>query len=420
MSKIVVEGGLPLSGVLRVQGAKNAALPLMAASILLGDKERLFLRNVPFLKDVETMIEILSSMGLSVSIERDGLILSNTGEIREEVPYELMRRMRASVLILGPLLSKRGKVTLPMPGGCPIGTRPIDLHLKGFSLMGAEISIKHGYIEAWTKGRLKGAKIYLDFPSVGATENIIMAAALAKGTTVIENAAREPEIGNLIDLLSKMGLDIGKDGESTIVIRGSEGLSGAEISVIPDRIVAGTYIIAGVISGGGVKVKEVNPYHMEALLAKLVEAGIEVKYGSDWIEACFVRRPKGIKITTLPYPGFPTDLQAQIMALLSIAEGTSVVTETIFENRFMHVPELRRMGANIKVEGGNAIIEGVESLSGAQVLATDLRAGAALVLAGLSAKGTTIVSKAEHIDRGYEKFVENLALLGARVRREEG
>ncbi|MCS7233191.1 MAG: UDP-N-acetylglucosamine 1-carboxyvinyltransferase [Synergistetes bacterium] len=419
MSKIIVEGGVPLNGVLKVQGAKNAALPLMAASILLEDKEKLSLNNVPSLKDVSTMAEILSFIGFSVSMEGDTLIISNTGEIREDVPYELMRKMRASILILGPLLSKKGRVTLPMPGGCPIGTRPIDLHLKGFSLMGAEISIKHGYIEAQAKGRLRGARIYLDFPSVGATENIIMAAALAKGTTVIENAAREPEIGNLIDLLGKMGLDIGRDGESTIVINGSESLHGAEVAVIPDRIVAGTYIIAGVISGGKVRVEKINPCHMEALLSKLLESGIDIKQGENWVEASFVKRPRGVRITTLPYPGFPTDLQAQMMSLLSIAEGTSLITETIFENRFMHVPELRRMGANIRVEGGNAIMEGVESLSGAQVVATDLRAGAALVLAGLSAKGVTIVSKAEHVDRGYEKFVENLKLLGAKIEREE-
>ncbi|KUK13609.1 MAG: UDP-N-acetylglucosamine 1-carboxyvinyltransferase [Synergistetes bacterium] len=420
MSKIVVEGGWPLEGVLKVQGAKNAALPLMAASILLGEGESLCLENIPYLKDVETMVEILSIIGLSVSLDGNKALISNSGVVNEEVPYELMRRMRGSVLILGPLLSKKGKVVLPMPGGCPIGSRPIDLHLKGFALMGAEISISHGYVEARTNGRLKGAKVYLDFPSVGATENIIMAAALAKGTTVIENAAREPEVNNLIDLLSKMGLDIGRDGDSTIVITGADGLRGASIPVIPDRIAAGTYLIAGVMSRGRVRVEKVNPSHMEALLAKLVESGVDTSYGEDWVEVCYSGRPKAVKLTTLPYPGFPTDLQAQMMALLSIAEGTSVINETIFENRFMHVSELRRMGAMIEIEGGSAIIKGVSSLTGAQVVATDLRAGAALVLAGLSAAGITVVSNAQHVDRGYESFVENLSALGARVRREEG
>ncbi len=419
MSKIVIEGGKPITGRLRIQGAKNAALPLMAASILMGEGERLLLRNVPHLKDVETMESILSFMGFLPEREGNSLSLVAPKDIKGEVPYDLMRKMRASVLILGPLLSKKGKVVLPLPGGCPIGTRPIDLHLKGFSLMGAEIAIKHGYIEAKADGKLRGAKIYLDFPSVGATENIIMAATLAKGTTVIENAAREPEIHNLMDLLYKMGVDIGRDGESTIVIKGVEELKGSEISVIPDRIVAGTYIIAGVITKGNIRVENVNPFHMEALLAKLNEAGVRVEHGENWIEASFVERLSGIKITTLPYPGFPTDLQAQMMSLLSIAKGTSIITETIFENRFMHVSELRRMGANIRVEGNSAIIDGVESLSGAQVIATDLRAGAALVLAGLSATGITVVSKAEHIDRGYESFVENLSSLGARITREE-
>jgi len=419
MSRIIVEGGFPLNGVLRVQGAKNASLPLMAASILLEEGEKLLLENVPSLKDVETMIDILSFIGLSVSIEGQSITIHNSGNLNEEVPYELMRRMRGSVLILGPMLSKKGRVVLPMPGGCPIGSRPIDLHLKGFSLMGAEISIKHGYIEAKANGRLRGARIYLDFPSVGATENLIMAAALAKGTTIIENAAREPEIGNLIDLLGKMGLDIGRDGESTIVIKGVDGLGSASISVIPDRIVAGTYLIASVISRGKIRVESVNPSHMEALIAKLVECGVEINQGENWVEASYLGRPKGVKVTTLPYPGFPTDLQAQMMALLSVAEGTSLVSETIFENRFMHVPELRRMGAKIELEGGSAVIEGVPSLTGAQVVATDLRAGAALVLAGLSASGTTVVSNAQHIDRGYERFVENLSALGAKIRRED-
>lgn len=419
MSKIVIEGGYPLSGSIQVQGAKNAALPLMAASILMGEREKLTLRNVPSLRDVETMEKILSFMGFSLLKSESTLSIIAPGELNEDVPYDLMRKMRASVLILGPLLSKKGRVVLPMPGGCPIGTRPIDLHLKGFALMGADISIRHGYIEARADGRLKGAKIYLDFPSVGATENILMAASLAKGVTVIENAAREPEISNLMELLVKMGVKIGKDGESTIVVEGADELRGAEITVIPDRIAAGTYIVAGVISKGEVRVENVNPSHMEALLAKLSEAGVGLDLGKDWIKASFVRRLSGVRITTLPYPGFPTDLQAQMMALLSVASGTSVITETIFENRFMHVPELRRMGARIEVEGNSAIIEGVDRLTGAHVVATDLRAGAALAVAGLSANGVTIVSKAEHIDRGYERFVENLAALGARVAREE-
>ncbi len=418
MSKIVIEGGKPLDGSLKIQGAKNAALPLMAASLLLRGGEKLILRNVPKLKDVDTMINILKSLGFSPSRNGETLEISSPDEIRGEVPYALMRKMRASVLILGPLLAREGRVVLPMPGGCPIGTRPIDLHLKGLSLMGAEITISHGYIET-RADKLKGAKIYLDFPSVGATENLLMAATLAKGTTIIENAAREPEISNLMELLKKMGADVEKDGESTIVVRGMDELKGTEISVIPDRIVAGTYIIAGIISKGRIKVERVVPHHLEALLAKLEEAGVEVKQGEDWIEVCFREKLSGVKVTTLPYPGFPTDLQAQMMALLSVAKGTSIITETIFDNRFMHVAELRRMGANIKVEGRSAIINGVETLSGAQVMATDLRAGAALVLAGLSAQGMTVVSNADHIDRGYEDFVGNLSNLGGSLRRED-
>ncbi len=418
MSKIVIEGGKPLDGSLKIQGAKNAALPLMAASLLLRGGEKLILRNVPKLKDVDTMINILKSLGFSPSRNGETLEISSPDEIRGEVPYALMRKMSASVLILGPLLAREGRVVLPMPGGCPIGTRPIDLHLKGLSLMGAEITISHGYIET-RADKLKGAKIYLDFPSVGATENLLMAATLAKGTTIIENAAREPEISNLMELLKKMGADVEKDGESTIVVRGMDELKGTEISVIPDRIVAGTYIIAGIISKGRIKVERVVPHHLEALLAKLEEAGVEVKQGEDWIEVCFREKLSGVKVTTLPYPGFPTDLQAQMMALLSVAKGTSIITETIFDNRFMHVAELRRMGANIKVEGRSAIINGVETLSGAQVMATDLRAGAALVLAGLSAQGMTVVSNADHIDRGYEDFVGNLSNLGGSLRRED-
>ncbi|MCD6362962.1 MAG: UDP-N-acetylglucosamine 1-carboxyvinyltransferase [Synergistetes bacterium] len=418
MSKIVIDGGTPLEGALTVQGAKNAALPLMAASLLMSGGERLILKNVPELKDVDTMISILKSLGFLALRNEKTLEISSPYEIGGDVPYDLMRKMRASVLVLGPLLARKGRVVLPMPGGCPIGTRPIDLHLKGLSLMGAEITINHGYIET-RADRLKGAKIYLDFPSVGATENLLMAAALAKGTTVIENAAREPEISNLMDLLREMGAGVERDGDSTIVIEGVSELGGANFSVIPDRIVAGTYIIAGIISRGKVRVNSVIPLHLEALLAKLEEAGVSVNQGEDWIEARFIGRLSGVKVTTLPYPGFPTDLQAQMMALLSVADGTSIITETIFDNRFMHVPELQRMGANIKVEGRSAIINGVDSLSGAQVMATDLRAGAALVLAGLSARGRTVVSNAEHIDRGYENFVENLSHLGGNLRRED-
>ncbi|QUH19085.1 UDP-N-acetylglucosamine 1-carboxyvinyltransferase [Alkaliphilus sp. B6464] len=417
MSKIIVQKSRPLQGTVRVSGAKNAVLPILAATLL--STEKCVLEEVPALRDVDVICEVLSSLGADVKrLERDKIEVMAHDIDEIEAPYELVRKMRASFLVMGPLLARMGKARISMPGGCAIGTRPIDLHLKGFKALGAEITIGYGFVEA-TAERLIGSKIYLDFPSVGATENIMMAAVLAEGQTVIENAAEEPEITDLANFLNKMGADIKGAGTDTIKINGVEKLGGAVHSVIPDRIEAGTYMIAAAITGGNVLVDNVVPDHLKPVIAKLKECNIEVMEEGNGIRVIGKNRPKAVDIKTMPYPGFPTDMQSQFMALMSVADGTSIVIETVFENRFMHVSELKRMGADIKIEGRSAIIEGKEALLGAPVKATDLRAGAALILSGLVSDGITEITNTYHIDRGYVDIEEKLRSLGANIYREE-
>lgn len=417
LSKIIVQKSRPLQGTVRVSGAKNAVLPILAATLL--STEKCVLEEVPALRDVDVICEVLSSLGADIKrLERDKIEVMAHDIDEIEAPYELVRKMRASFLVMGPLLARMGKARISMPGGCAIGTRPIDLHLKGFKALGAEITIGYGFVEA-TAERLIGSKIYLDFPSVGATENIMMAAVLAEGQTVIENAAEEPEITDLANFLNKMGADIKGAGTDTIKINGVEKLGRAVHSVIPDRIEAGTYMIAAAITGGNVLVDNVVPDHLKPVIAKLKECNIEVMEEGNGIRVIGKNRPKAVDIKTMPYPGFPTDMQSQFMALMSVAEGTSIVIETVFENRFMHVSELKRMGADIKIEGRSAIIEGKEALLGAPVKATDLRAGAALILSGLVSDGITEITNTYHIDRGYVDIEEKLRSLGANIYREE-
>ncbi len=418
MSRFIITEGKPLKGTVRVSGAKNSVLPIIAAS-LLGDGQNV-LEEIPFLNDVKIMCELIKSLGADITISEDKNTLKVvTGDIlNTTAPYELVNKMRASFLVMGPLLAKVGHAKISLPGGCAIGTRPVDLHLKGFAAMGAEIIQEHGYIEARTKGKLKGDKIYLDFPSVGATENIMMAAVLAEGQTIIENAAIEPEIVDLATYLTSMGGDVKGAGTDTIKINGVPSLKAANHTVIPDRIEAGTYMIAAAITGGDVIVENVLTDHLKPVSAKLREAGAEVSEDLTSIRVTAGNKLKALDIKTHPYPGFPTDMQAQMTALMTKAEGTSLVIETIFENRFMHVSELKRMGANIKIEGRSAIIEGNDGLLGAQVKATDLRAGAALILAGLAAKGTTEITDIEHIERGYVNIEQKLRALGANIKKE--
>ena len=418
MPKIVVEKSEPLQGTVHVNGAKNAVLPILAAT-LLSTEGCCILKEVPDLIDVDIICEVLSSLGADVKrLGRDKIEVLSYCIDEVEAPYELVRKMRASFLVMGPLLARMGKARISMPGGCAIGTRPIDLHLKGFKALGAEIELGYGFVEASAE-RLVGNNIYLDFPSVGATENIMMAAVLAEGQTFIENAAEEPEVIDLANFLNKMGADITGAGTDTIRINGVKKLKGATHTVIPDRIEAGTYMIAAAITGGNVLVDNVVPDHLKPVIAKLKECEIEVKEEGNGLRVIAHNRPKAIDIKTMPYPGFPTDMQSQFTVLMSVAEGTSIAIETVFENRFMHVSELKRMGANIKIEGRSAIIEGKDNLLGAPVKATDLRAGAALILAGLVAKGTTEIMDAHHIDRGYVNIEEKLRSLGANIHREE-
>lgn len=414
MSKFKISKSGPLKGEVNINGAKNSVLPIIAASLLTDGQ--FILERVPFLKDVEAMCDLVKILGGETDFDQEiGKLNIKIGrKLETTAPYELASKMRASFLVIGPLLSRFGHAKMPLPGGCAIGTRPIDLHLKGFVALGAEIDSEHGFIEVKAK-RLKGASIYLDFPSVGATENIIMAACLANGTTIIENAAAEPEIVDISSFLNYMGADIKGAGTDTIIINGVKELNGATYGVIPDRIEAGTYMIAAAITRGQVTLNNVVPEHLKPITAKLKEAGVEVSEELSTIKVNAGKRAKAINLKTLPYPGFPTDLQAQTMSLMSIAEGTSVITETMFENRFMHVCELNRMGANIKVDGRTAIVEGTEKLTGAQVKTTDLRAGASLVLAGLIAEGKSEIDNIEHIDRGYYKFDKNLKSLGADI-----
>jgi len=415
MSVFVIDGGIPLRGTVRISGAKNAILPALAACLLTEGKT--VLKDVPDLEDVHTMCRLLESLGAKVNFgtEKREIEIETGSVIEHTAPYELVNTMRASFLVMGPLLAKKGRARVPLPGGCAIGSRPVDLHLKGFSAMGATINTGHGYVEAQVNGRLTGARIYLDFPSVGATENILMAAVLAKGQTVIENAATEPEIVDLATMLVSMGANVTGAGTDTIRIIGTDKLKPTEHIVIPDRIEAGTYMLAAAITGGEVTIENTMSDHLKPVIAKLREAGIEIAEEFNSINVRAVRRPKAVDVKTHPFPGFPTDMQAQMTAFLSQAEGTSIVVETIFENRFMHIGELKRMGARIKIDGRTAIIEGATQLMGAQVRATDLRAGAALVLAGLIARDRTEIIDIYHVDRGYEAMEKKLQALGARI-----
>lgn len=416
MDKIIVRGGKALSGNVKVSGAKNAVLPIIAASIL-AEEGTCVISDVPALDDVRTICDLLKSMGISLTYDHEVLTVNAAKLTSVEASYELVRKMRASFLVMGPLLARQGRARVALPGGCAIGTRPIDQHLKGFEAMGAKIEIGQGFIEASVEGRLKGAKIYLDIASVGATENIMMAAALAEGTTVIENAAEEPEIVDLANFLNRMGAKIRGAGTGSIRIEGVDKMTGCTHCVIPDRIEAGTFMVAAAITGGDVFVEGAICDHLKSVTAKLREMGVEVDELENGIHVRRTGALKAVDLKTLPYPGFPTDMQSQMMALLLVSEGTSIVTETVFENRFMHVEEFRRMNANIKIEGRSAIVEGGSKLTGSKVAATDLRAGAALVLAGLVSDGETEVSALHHIDRGYVNFTEKLLALGADVER---
>ncbi|PTQ54580.1 MAG: UDP-N-acetylglucosamine 1-carboxyvinyltransferase [Hydrogenibacillus schlegelii] len=413
MAPLVIEGGVPLGGTVRVSGAKNAALPILAAALLASESS--VIEEVPRLKDVETMVEVLEALGARVAWDGDQVRVDARGPLSPEAPPALVGRMRASVLVMGPLLARLGEVRITLPGGCAIGSRPIDQHLKGLEALGAEVTVEHGFITARAKA-LVGTTIYLDLPSVGATENIMMASVLARGETVIENAAEEPEIVDLANFLNAMGARIRGAGTGTIRIEGVRELKGTRHTVIPDRIEAGTFMVALAATGGEGWIEGAITEHLVPVIAKLREMGVYVAEEEDGLHVVGNRLLKPVDVKTLPYPGFPTDMQPQFMALLSTVAGTSVVTETIFENRFRHVEELRRMGANIRIEGRTAVIEG-GALTGATVRATDLRAGAALVIAGLAAGGTTVVENVYHLDRGYERLEAKLQGLGARIRR---
>ena len=415
MDRILVRGGKRLEGSVNIRGAKNSALPLMAASLLA--QGPCVLHNVPCLHDIFSMDKVLTQLGVQVDFTGQSMTLDPTSAESREAPYELVRKMRASFFILGPLLARYGEARVSLPGGCAIGSRPVDIHLKGLEALGAEICIEDGYVVA--KGRLKGANVGLDFPSVGATENLLMAATLADGVTRLNNVAREPEIVDLANFLSAMGAQISGAGTDLITVVGVETLAGAEHEVIADRIEAGTFLIAGLATGGDVTICNANAEHLEQFLDKLREMGAEIEVSGSKIRATAPKGLKAVDVNTGPYPGFPTDLQAQIMALTCVVQGTSIIKESVFENRFMQVAELSRMGADIEVEGNTAVIRGVSSLSGAPVMASDLRASASLIIAGLIAsKGETVVSRVYHIDRGYERIEERLASLGADIRRE--
>ncbi len=416
MDKLQIKGGIPLHGEIRISGAKNAALPILAATLLA--KGPVSIGNVPHLHDVTTMIELLGRMGVSVTVDEKMRIGVDANTLTETVaPYELVKTMRASILVLGPLLTRFGHADVSLPGGCAIGARPVNLHVAGLQAMGADIHIENGYIRA-RAGRLHGARLVLDTVTVTGTENLMMAAALADGTTVLENAAREPEVVDLANFLNAMGAKVRDAGTDTITIEGVEALGGAHYEVLPDRIEAGTYLVAAAITGGWIRLKNTRPDHLDAVLAKLREAGADIKTGDDWIELDMRgRHLRSVDIRTAPYPAFPTDMQAQFAALNSVAEGVATVIETIFENRFMHMLEMRRLGAEIRIEGNTAIIKGVPKLTAAPVMATDLRASASLVLAGLIADGTTEIDRIYHIDRGYERIEEKLEQLGAQIKR---
>ncbi len=422
MDKLRMVGGTPLKGEVVIAGAKNAALPILCACLL--TDQPIVLRNVPDLQDVRTMLKLLQEIGVTVTFpdvsDRSHLVLNASIIKSSEATYEMVKTMRASILVLGPLLARMHSAKVSLPGGCAIGARPVDQHIKGLKAMGATIKIKSGYIQAETKPpleRLKGASILTDMITVTGTENLLMAATLASGTTILENAAREPEVGDLAELLVKMGAKITGIGTDRLVIEGVEKLHGAEHAVIPDRIEAGTFLCAVAAVGGEVLVKACRPDTLDAVIVKLKDAGLKMEVGPDWIKASMQGRPKAVSFRTSEYPAFPTDMQAQLMAVNAIASGSSTITETIFENRFMHVQELNRLGADIAIEGNTAIVQGEERLSGAIVMATDLRASASLVIAGLAAQGETQVDRIYHLDRGYDRMEQKLTLLGANIQR---
>ena len=419
MAKIVISGGSPLHGEVRVSGAKNAVLPILAATLLADGP--VVIGNVPHLHDVTTTMELLGQMGVQLVVDEHMRIHADPRCASNFfAPYDLVKTMRASILVLGPLVARFGQAEVSLPGGCAIGSRPVDQHLRGLEALGAEVTVENGYIKARAK-RLRGARIVMDVVTVTGTENIMMAAVLAQGTTIIDNAAQEPEVVDLAHCLNAMGARIEGAGTSTLVIEGVERLHGAEYNVLPDRIETGTFLVAGAISGGKVLAKRARPNTLDAVLAKLEDAGADISTGVDWISLdMHGQRPRAVNITTAPYPAFPTDMQAQFTALNCVAEGVGVITETVFENRFMHVQELQRLGADIRMEGNAVVIQGVPSMSGAPVMATDLRASASLVLAGLVAQGDTTVDRIYHIDRGYECIEEKLAGLGAHIRRLPG
>jgi UDP-N-acetylglucosamine 1-carboxyvinyltransferase len=409
-------GGHRLEGEVTISGAKNSALPILMSALL--SSSPLIISNVPKLNDIETTIKLLSQLGASVKWLGDNqLVIDASGVFQQRASYELVKTMRASILVLGPLLARFGKAEVSLPGGCAIGARPVDLHIHGLKLMGADIDVENGYIIARNNGRLKGATIFMDTVSVTGTENLMMAAALAKGTTLIENAAREPEIIDLANCLNAMGADVQGAGTNTLTIVGVEQLNGSEYRVMPDRIETGTFLVAAAVTQGKIKCLNTDPSALDAVLSKLQESGADITTGKDWIELSMSQRPKAVNIRTAPHPAFPTDMQAQFVTLNAIACGTATTTETIFENRFMHVPELQRMGADINLEGNTAITKGVDSLTGAQVMATDLRASASLVIAGLVAVSETQVDRIYHIDRGYQHIEDKLRSLGADITR---
>ena len=416
MNKLLINGGVKLQGEIRISGAKNAVLPILAATLLADGPATI--ENVPHLHDVTTTVELLGCMGVMVSIDEKLSVEVDSSTIENyTAPYHMVKTMRSSILVLGPLLARFGEAEVSLPGGCAIGSRPVDLHIKGLQDMGAEIDVSNGYIHAKAK-RLKGARLVMDIVTVTGTENLMMAAALADGTTILENAAREPEVIDLANFINAMGGKVSGAGTDTIEIEGVEKLHGTRYRVLPDRIETGTYLVAAAITGGSIKVKDTAPHLLDAVIEKLREAGAKIEVGDDWISLDMEgRRPKAVSVRTAPYPAFPTDMQAQFAALNSIAEGTSTVVETVFENRFMHVQELKRMGADIEIEGNTAIIRGTDKLTSAPVMATDLRASASLIIAGLVASGETEVQRIYHIDRGYENIEEKLSLLGAKIRR---
>jgi len=420
MDKLIITGGVSLDGEIRISGAKNAALPILMGALLSDSPVRV--GNVPHLHDITTTLELLGRMGVSLTVdERSGVVIDPTTLTDTEAAYDLVKTMRASILVLGPLLAKFGKADVSLPGGCAIGSRPVDLHLRGLEQMGAEIKVENGYIRATDGGGLKGAHLLMDQVTVTGTENLMMAATLAEGTTVIENAAREPEVVDLANYLNSMGAKISGMGTATIEIEGVKSLNGTQYNILPDRIETGTYLVAAAISRGKVKLKDTDANQLESVLLKLEEAGADIEVGEDWITLdMHGQRPKAVNIRTAPYPAFPTDMQAQFTALNSVAEGQATIVETVFENRFMHVQEMQRMGANLQIEGNTVLSNGVEALTAAPVMATDLRASASLVLAALVAEGATTVERIYHIDRGYECIEEKLQQLGAKIRRVPG